>query len=205
LNAFPAAIVYNTSMTSPAAAAWKDEVDDSALIAGVLAGDRRAGRDHYDRHAPRVYRLVYRMVADEDLAREFTQDTFVKAFSRLDSFRQECALATWLHAIAVSMVRSGMRRVVRWRNREAELVEAAELPALAPRSEPDLKERLAGALESLPEKFRTVVVLHDVEGYTHQEIAVMTGVPEGTCKTRLMNGRAKLREMLAAFATEFGR
>jgi RNA polymerase sigma-70 factor (ECF subfamily) len=103
------------------------------------------------------------------------------------------------------MVRSGMRRVVRWRNREAELVEAAELPASGPRSEPDLKERLTRALESLPEKFRTVVLLHDVEGYTHQEIAVMTGVPEGTCKTRLMNGRAKLREMLAAFATESGR
>jgi len=189
-------------MTMPAAAAWKDDLDDSALIAGVLAGDRRAGRQLYDRHAPRVYRLVYRMVGDEELAREFTQDTFVKAFSRLDGFRRECALSTWLHAIALSMVRSGMRRVVRWRTREAELVEAAELPAPSRNGEVDLRDRLAQALEELPEKFRTVVVLHDVEGYTHQEIAVMTGVPEGTCKTRLANGRAKLRDTLAAFAPE---
>jgi RNA polymerase sigma-70 factor (ECF subfamily) len=182
--------------------AWKDGVEDNALIAGVLAGDRRAGRQLYDRHAPRVYRLVYRMVGDEELAREFTQDTFVKAFSRLEGFRRECALSTWLHTIAVSMVRSGMRRVVRWRTREAELVEAAEMPSPHRNGDPDLRDRLSTALEELPEKFRTVVVLHDVEGYTHQEIATMTGVPEGTCKTRLANGRAKLRESLAVFAQE---
>jgi RNA polymerase sigma-70 factor (ECF subfamily) len=172
------------------------------MIAGVLAGDSRAGRRLYDRHAPRVSRLVYRMVGDEELAREFTQDTFVKAFSRLEGFRRECALSTWLHTIAVSMVRSGMRRVVRWRTREAELVEAAEMPSPHRNGDPDLRDRLSTALEELPEKFRTVVVLHDVEGYTHQEIATMTGVPEGTCKTRLANGRAKLRESLAVFAQE---
>jgi len=185
------------------AAVWTEEVDDSTLIAGVLSGDRRAGRELYDRHAPRVYRLVFRMVGDEELAREFTQDTFVKAFSRLEGFRQECALSTWLHAIALSMVRSGMRRITRFRTREADLLEAAELPSPSGhRGDPDLRDRLASALEALPEKFRTVVVLHDVEGYTHQEIAVMTGVPEGTCKTRLANGRAKLRESLAVFAKE---
>ncbi len=185
-----------------AAAVWTQGADDDALISGVLAGDRRAGRDLYDRHAPRVYRLVYRLVGDEDLAREFTQDTFVKAFSRLATFRRECALSTWLHAIAVSMVRSGMRRVTRLRTREADLLEAESLPSAVPDGEPDLRSRLAQAVEELPEKFRTVVVLHDVEGYTHQEIAVMTGVPEGTCKTRLAAGRAKLRERLAPFARE---
>jgi len=185
-----------------AAAAWLDGGDDEALITGVLAGDRRAGRALYDRHAPRVYRLVYRLVGDEELAREFTQDTFVKAFSRLGGFRRECALSTWLHTIAVSMVRSGMRRVTRFRTREADLVEASHVAAPSAGADPDLRERLTRALEELPEKFRSVVVLHDVEGYTHQEIAVMTGVPEGTCKTRLANGRAKLREALAVFAKE---
>lgn len=186
-----------------ATAAWPIEGDERALIARVLTGDRRAARALYDQHAPRVYRLVFRMVGDEELAREYTQDTFVKAFSRLNGFRQESALSTWLHAIAVSMVRSGMRRVTRLRTRETDLTEAAELPSSAePNGDPDLRERLTQALEALPEKFRTVVVLHDIEGYTHQEIAVMTGVPEGTCKTRLMNARAKLREALAVFAKE---
>lgn len=83
-------------------------MEHNTLIAGVLAGDRRAGRQLYDRHAPRVYRLVYRMVGDEELPREFTQDTFDKAFSRLEGFRRKCARSTWLHAIALSMVRSGM-------------------------------------------------------------------------------------------------
>lgn len=188
-----------------ATAAWPQPLDgdERTLIARVLTGDRLAARTLYDQHAPRVYRLVYRMVGDEDLASEYTQDTFVKAFSKLEGFRQESALSTWLHAIAVSMVRSGMRRVTRFRAREADLVEAAELPAAgSPNGDPDLRDRLARELESLPEKFRTMVVLHDIEGYTHQEIAAMTGVPEGTCKTRLMNARAKLREALAVYVKE---
>lgn len=189
-----------------ATAVWSQPLergDERSLIGRVVAGDRQAARALYDQHAPRVYRLIYRMVGDDELAREYTQDTFVKAFQKLAGFRQESALSTWLHAIAVSMVRSGMRRVTRLRTREADLAEAADLPdAVAPTREPDLQERLARELEALPEKFRTVVILHDLEGYTHQEIAVLTGVPEGTCKTRLMNARARLREALAVFAKE---
>lgn len=189
-----------------ATAVWsrpRESGDEGSLIGRVLAGDRLAARALYDQHAPRVYRLVFRMVGDEELAREYTQDTFVKAFQKLAGFRGESALSTWLHAIAVSMVRSGMRRVSRLRTRETDLAEAAELPGRgAGPAEPDLRDRLAQELEALPEKFRTVVILHDLEGYTHQEIARLTGVPEGTCKTRLMHARARLREALAVYAKE---
>lgn len=189
-----------------ATAVWsrpRESGDEGSLIGRVLAGDRLAARALYDQHAPRVYRLVFRMVGDEELAREYTQDTFVKAFQKLAGFRGESALSTWLHAIAVSMVRSGMRRVSRLRTRETDLAEAAELPGHgAGPAEPDLRDRLAQELEALPEKFRTVVILHDLEGYTHQEIARLTGVPEGTCKTRLMHARARLREALAVYAKE---
>lgn len=188
-----------------ATAAWPQprEGDERALIGRVLGGDRVAARELYERHAPRVYRVVYRMVGDEELAREYTQDTFVKAFQKLDSFRQESALSTWLHAIALSMVRSGLRRVTRLRTREVALEHAVEMAGPGSRNgDPDLRDRLASELEALPEKFRTVVVLHDIEGYTHQEIAGMTGVPEGTCKTRLMYARARLREALAVFRKE---
>ena len=137
--------------------------------------------------------------SNRDLAEEFTQDTFVKAFSHLGTFRGESSLGTWIYTIAVSMVLNGLRKLRRQQAREADLEQAKRLYAAA-EPEPDLHDRLIQAIEGLPEKFRTQVVLHDIEGFIHGEIARMTGVPEGTCKTRLMIGRARLREELAAFA-----
>jgi RNA polymerase sigma-70 factor, ECF subfamily len=174
--------------------------DEQALIARVLDGDRQAARTLYDLHVRRVYRVVYRLVGDQEQAEECTQDTFVKAFGQLNRFRGESSLSTWLHAIAVSMGLSALRRRRRRFQRETDLEDAGHLTSLETRSEPDLRERLHHAIDALPEKLRVTVVLHDIEGFTHAEIAEMTGVPEGTCKTRLMGGRAKLREALAAFA-----
>ena len=174
--------------------------DEKALIQGVLAGNRAAARALYDQHVHRVHQLVYRMLGDADQAEEATQDTFVKAFSRLDSFRGESSLATWLHAIAVSMALTALRKKKRRLLREADLDDAATLPDSRMEGDPDLRDRLMQAIDALPEKLRVTVVLHDIEGFTHGEIARMTGVPEGTCKTRLMGGRARLREALAAFA-----
>jgi RNA polymerase sigma-70 factor (ECF subfamily) len=175
--------------------------DEQALISRVLAGDRQAARALYELHVHRVYRVVFRLVGDAEQAEECTQDTFVKAFSQLDRFRGESSLSTWLHAIAVSMGLSALRRRKRRYLREADLVEAESLTASDPGGEPDLRDRLRQAIDQLPEKLRVTVVLHDIEGFTHAEIAEMTGVPEGTCKTRLMGGRARLREALSAFAS----
>jgi RNA polymerase sigma-70 factor (ECF subfamily) len=174
--------------------------DERSLIRAVLNGDRAAARSLYDHHVRRVYQVAYRLLGDRDQAEEATQDTFVKAFARLDSFRGESSLGTWLHAIAVSMALTALRRKKRRLFREADLDDAARLPDARTESDPDLRERLRQAIDALPEKFRVPVVLHDIEGFTHGEIAQMTGIPEGTCKTRLMGGRAKLREALAAFA-----
>jgi len=174
--------------------------DEKALIQGILAGDRAAARALYDQHVRRVYQVVYRLLGDPDQAEEATQDTFVKAFSRLGSFRGESSLGTWLHAIAVSMALTALRKKKRRLLREADLEDAAALPDSRREGDPDLRDRLRQAIDELPEKLRVTVVLHDIEGFTHGEIARMTGVPEGTCKTRLMGGRARLREALAAFA-----
>jgi RNA polymerase sigma-70 factor (ECF subfamily) len=174
--------------------------DERDLIARVRQGDRLAARTLYDAHAPRVHRVVYRIVGDRDLAEECTQDTFVKAFTQLDRFRGDSSLGTWLHAIAVSMALNGLRRVKRLRARETDLDAAATRATGPGPGEPDLRERLRAAIDALPDKLRLPVILHDLEGFTHSEISRMTGVPEGTCKTRLAGGRARLREALAAFA-----
>jgi RNA polymerase sigma-70 factor, ECF subfamily len=177
-------------------------VDDSELIAGARAGDRMAARRLYDRHAPRVYRLLYRSVGDEELAREYTQDTFVKAFQRLEQYRGESAFSTWLHSVAMSMLFTGLRRLRRVRAREFELESAAEVASPEGESDPHLRDRLQAELERLPVRLRMPVVLHDMEGFTHREIGQMLDIPEGTSKARLAEARARLREALAGIAAE---
>lgn len=178
-------------------------MDERELIARVRAGDDAAERALYDGHVDRVYRLAYRLAGDDDLAREFTQDTFVRAFERLGSFRGEAKLSTWLHAIATSVVLNGLRKVTRLRRREADLDAAAGVAAGGREAAPDLKRRLALAIDDLPEGYRTVFVMHDVEGYTHEEIGAALGVEPGTSKAQLSRARARLREALADFAGEW--
>jgi RNA polymerase sigma-70 factor (ECF subfamily) len=177
-------------------------VDDSELIAGARAGDRMAARRLYDRHAPRVYRLIYRSVGDEELAREYTQDTFVKAFQRLEQYRGEAAFSTWLHSVAMSMLFTGLRRLRRVRRREFELASAAAVPTPDVEGDPHLRDRVQAELERLPLRLRMPVVLHDVEGFTHREIGQMLDIPEGTSKARLAEARSRLREALAGIVAE---
>jgi RNA polymerase sigma-70 factor (ECF subfamily) len=173
-------------------------VNETQLIARVIAGDRLAGRALYDTHAPRVYSLAYRLSGDPEKAREFTQDAFIRAFSRLSQFRGDAAFSTWLHRIVVTVVSNARRREIRF-GREVELDEAHSIEVTVPESDPDLKECIARAVDGLSDAYRTTLIMHDIEGYTHAEIAGILGVPEGTCKSRLSAARAQLRRDLAAF------
>jgi len=182
------------------------QVNEPELIARVLAGDRLAGRELYDAHAPRVFRLAFRLTGDAELAREFTQDTFVRAFQRLADFRGDAAFSTWIHRITVTVVANAMRKVRRLRERETDLDDLDALHpanASARRLDPDLRDRLAKAIDALPDIYRITLIMHDMEGYTHTEIAEVLGVAEGTCKSRLSAARAQLRAALADFATEY--
>ena len=154
----------------------------------------------YDAYVDRIYRLMYRMAGDADLAADFTQDAFIRAFERLDQFRGDSSLATWLHTIAVSVALNGMRKVKRIRSRTENIEDTADLAARPVSFSGDLKLRLYSAIDALSEKLRPVFVMHDVEGYTHEEIAGTLGIPVGTSKARLFDARAKLRLALAAFA-----
>ncbi len=174
---------------------------DQQLVARCLAGDRSAERALYDAHVDRVFRLAYRMAGDADLAQDFTQETFIRAFDRLGQYRGEASLATWLHTIATSVSLNGMRSVTRLRTRSAPEEELADLPSLhVPTAPHDLRERMHAAIDGLSMKLRPVFVMHDVEGYTHDEIGTLLGIPIGTSKARLFDARAKLRAALALFA-----
>ena len=125
----------------------------------------------------------------------------MRAFDRLDRFRGDSSLATWLHTIAVSVALNGMRKVKRIRARTDNIDETAHarlVPTRGLHRRP--QGRLHSAIDALSEKLRPVFVMHDVEGYTHDEIAGTLGIPVGTSKARLFDARAKLRLALAAFA-----
>ena len=176
-------------------------MDDSELIAQVRAGDQVAEREFYDRHVDRVYRLIHRMTRRDDLAQEWTQDTFVRAFERISQFRGDSAISTWLHSIAVSITLNGLRGKVRHDLKNTSLDDVALQPARHDTGEPDLRERMRLAIDALPTGYRTVFMMHDVEGYTHEEIGQVLGVAIGTSKAQLSRAREKLRLALAPFAS----
>lgn len=173
---------------------------DRQLVSRCLAGDALAERALYDAHVERIYRLMHRMAGDGDLAADFTQETFIRAFERLEQFRGDSSLSTWLHTIAVSVALNGMRKVKRIRGRVDNIDDTPTLAVEPKRFTADLKLKLHAAIDALSEKLRPVFVMHDVEGYTHEEIAGALGIPIGTSKARLFDARAKLRLALAAFA-----
>ena len=177
--------------------------DQRALIERARRGDASAHRALYDAHVDRIYRLTYRLTGREDLARELTQDTFVRAFSRLEDFRGDSAFGTWLHPIAVTITLNVLRRLKRERTREAPLEDALTVSDSAPYSDPLLRDRVMAAVNALPEGCRTVFMMHDSEGFTHEEIAAALGVTEGTSKAQLWRARGKLRAALAELAGEW--
>ena len=178
-------------------------MNEQALIGRVREGDGVAARELYDAHVDRVYRICYRMAGEDHLAQDFTQETFVRALTKIDTFRGEAAFGTWLGSIATSVSLNGLRKVKRFRGREVELKDELRHGTGPSPIEPDLKDRLNQAVDSLPEGYRTVFILHDLEGYTHQEIGETLGIQAGTSKSQLFRARAKLREDLADFAGEW--
>jgi RNA polymerase sigma-70 factor, ECF subfamily len=192
-------------VTSPAFAVEPYRVvsREPELIARVVGGDRLAARELYDAHVDRVFRLAFRLTGEVELARELTQETFIRAFAQLGRFRGESALSTWLHRVTISVVSNAMRKVKRFRARETDLDEAGLVTIESRSADPDLRDKLHRAIDELPEIYRTTFVMHDVEGYTHEEIANVLGVAEGTCKSRLSVARAQLREKLKPFAKEW--
>lgn len=175
-------------------------VDEQGLVARARQGDRGAARQLYETHARRIHRLVFRICEDEELARDLTQDAFVRAFNQLSTFRGDSAFGTWMHRIAVSVALNAMRKVRRLRDRERPIDDSIELHVDPKReADPDLRERMHAAIGALPDSLRLPLVLYHVEGYTHGEIGAMLGIAEGTSKARVFEARARLRVELADF------
>ncbi len=171
-----------------------------ADAARAASGDRQAFERLYHTHCNRVYALCARMVSDRARAEELTQDVFVRAWEKLHLFRGEASFATWLHRLAVNVVLNDRKSEGRRRSRFEEEDEEQGMDSfvgvvgmvLAPGDLLDLEK----AITRLPPGARRVFMLHDVEGYKHEEIATMLGVTTGSTKAQLHRARLLLREAL---------
>jgi RNA polymerase sigma-70 factor (ECF subfamily) len=147
-----------------------------------------------------VYAVVRRIAGDDDLAQDYAQEAWIRAIRALPTFRGDARFSTWLHRIAVNSALQAVRKAETRRKREAPMPEAV---AVGPRSgDVLLEKRLEWAMDRLPEGMRQVLILHDVEGYTHEEIGDALGVAPGTSKSQLFKARARMRELLAPADTD---
>jgi RNA polymerase sigma-70 factor (ECF subfamily) len=157
-------------------------------------GDRAAFERLYRAHVGRVLALVTRMTGKTQEAEEMTQEVFMRAWQKLDTFSDADHFGAWLHRVAVNLVLNERRRWVR-RNRP-EVVDRLEQDETHSEGTPGERVDLERAIAALPDGARTVLVLHDIHGYRHDEIAGMTGRAVGTTKAQLHRARRRLREVM---------
>jgi RNA polymerase sigma-70 factor (ECF subfamily) len=171
-------------------------LEEHRLISRILAGDAIAERQLYDTHVDRVFRLAYRMTGDATQAEDLTQDTFIRAFDKLADFRGDAPFAGWLHRVATSVILTGLRKRKRVQSVESVRDDLEWAAGAGQQPDPDLKRSIDRAVDGLDDNHRLVFVMHDMEGYTHQEIATAVDAPVGTIKARLSRARQKLRDAL---------
>ncbi len=170
--------------------------EDRRLVAAFLAQrEEQAFRRLYRRHTPRLYQFALRLVGgSEREAEELVQDTWVRAVERLPDFRWESQLRTWLAGIALNRSRELFRQ--RSKQHNVLSVDALEENCAALVSENFEHIDLERALAALPQGYREILLLHDVEGYTHQEIGGMLDIEAGTSKSQLHRARRAVRAAL---------
>ncbi len=181
----------------------KDQIAE--IVERAKNGDEAAVESLYHLHSRRVYSLCLRMTCNEAEAEDLTQEIFLHAFRKLHTFRGEAAFSTWLYRLGTNVVLMRLRRKSRPEVSLEELTKPNGAVAGAldpmPRVDPTrtLVDRLSlrRALDQLPEGFKRVVVLHDIQGYGHSEIAELTGRSVGNSKSQLHKARRRLRQLLS--------
>jgi RNA polymerase sigma-70 factor (ECF subfamily) len=171
---------------------------DLPLVDLARRGDMHAFERLYQRHRDRVYGLLWRLSGgDGALAEDLLQEAFVRAWQKLDSFRGESLFFTWLHRLSANVALSDRRSRVRRARLERPMEEAVTRTAIGAKDVSAGKRAdLELAIAKLPERARVVLVLHDVEGYKHAEIAHLTGMAVGSSKAQLHRARKLVKEIL---------
>jgi RNA polymerase sigma-70 factor (ECF subfamily) len=193
------AIAFSSrSMIDPQLAPTTDDL--AALVTLAARGDVSAFERLYTRCAGRVYAVCVRMTGDPQRAREFTHDAFVRAWERLSTFRGEASFETWMHRLTVNVVltatRGERRRAARFVPTEEEPAAESNLALSTPPDDVETRLDLERAIAALPPRAREVFVLHDVEGYRHEEIADRLELEASSVRAHLHRARRLIMRML---------
>jgi RNA polymerase sigma-70 factor, ECF subfamily len=177
--------------------AMQSPPEADTTVARAQAGDTKAFEQLYREHVGHVHALCLRMVRNKTVADDLTQEAFLRAWHKLHSFRGDSAFATWLHRLTVNLVLTHLRSDARRNERVtyADRLESYETPQNARPTASGVD--LEAAIAELPERARAVFILHEIEGYRHDEIAGIMGIAAGTAKAQLHRARRMLREALA--------
>lgn len=179
-------------------------------VAAILNGDRRAFEELVRRESPRLYRMIVRIVRDPDEAQSVLQETFLQAFRRLDTFRGDAKLSTWLYGIGINQARAALRKTRRYQPLEEQDIDRLQpsvtggmfdsrLRSWNPDRVTERAERaqlVRAAIDRLPENYRTIIILRDIEEFSTAETARMLDINEGAVRVRLHRARLALRALL---------
>jgi RNA polymerase sigma-70 factor (ECF subfamily) len=168
---------------------------DQLELQRAMKGDERAMRQLWLRHSPHIDAVVRRLCGDHDIAADIAQEVWIQIFRALPGYRGESQFGTWAHRIAVNRTLNALRKVKRLAKKETGIVDGETDRTF-------LAESIEKAMTQLSPGARMVFVLHDVEGYTHDEIGKELGITSGGSKSQLFKARAKLRRLLAPLVDE---
>lgn len=171
---------------------------DRALIARCRDGDRAAQFQLYEKYKNLVYNIAFRMANDSQVAEDLVQEIFIKVFKNLARFRGDAAFSSWLYRITSNVCINHFRTANRWKKLLSNGLHDADNRADGenPQRPSEMTPHLERAIRQLPEGYRMVFVLHDVQGFRHQEIGDMLDIAVGTSKSQLHKARKELRKSL---------
>ncbi len=190
------------------------QIDEEVLIKGAKNGDKECFRELVLLYQDQAYRIAYRMMGNQEDAKDATQESFIKIYRSLHTFKEESNFSTWMYRI----VNNTCLDLLRKRKRRKEIPiegtggkdgEEYEIPIEDPGDGPEvllqaksLQEAMKIALWEISEEYRTAVILRDLEQFSYQEIAEIMKISQGTVKSRINRGRIQLREKLTAYLEE---
>src|SRR5262245_24369726 len=188
------------TLTMTVASEPAQSTSDLELARAAAAGSSAAFEKLYEQHHRRVYSLCLRMLGNGSQAEDLTQEVFLQVYKKIGSFRGDSAFTTWLHRLTVNQVLMHFRRrgvKLEHTSEEGDFTNVVETPLQSTRRI-SMVEKLAleKAISQLPPGYRTVYVIHDIEGYDHEKISAMLDVSIGTSKSQLHKARMRLRELL---------
>ena len=169
---------------------------DQLVLRRAIQGDERALQSLWAQHSPHIDAVVRRLVGDPDLAADIAQEVWIQIFRALPSYRGDSQFGTWAHRIAVNRTLNALRKVRRIASVETD-IEDSSASVEHDSERTMLAASINDAAARLSPGARTVFLLHDVEGFTHEEIAEQLGITSGGSKSQLFKARAKLRRLLA--------